>query len=151
MVSEEPSVVGVLNELLEREQQFIVHRIGESTAFVSGACLHEHDVVQRLAALSREHMERLANLILDSGGTPAIRSGNIASGDLHFQGLFAILPRLIQGQEDLIDAYKRASLLAGSHPAASPLIGDITANHHAFLAQLREAVQSAQAYRSTAG
>ncbi|MDO8629360.1 MAG: hypothetical protein Q7R41_02605, partial [Phycisphaerales bacterium] len=94
-------LIAVLNELLAAEQQNLAPRLFESTLFVSRLDVEAYDVVRAMAQACREHCAALTELILEFGGQPAPRTGDVTTADLHFLELHYVLPRLIADQRFL--------------------------------------------------
>lgn len=133
-------LIDILNELLAEERTATIHRLLESTVFVSQLSIEDAREVQRMAKESREHAEWLTRLILECGGSPRPPRRDMRSADLHFQDLHRLLPRAARDHENLIRKFTRASSHAGSEPRATDLISRILARHRSHLDTLQRLV-----------
>lgn len=131
-------VVPILNELLEHEQRAIVPRLFESTMFVSRLSLPASDWARRVVQAGAAHRAALARLILELGGVPGPRSGDVSTGDLHFQDLRSVLPRVEQDLATLIRVYRAAEARIGSDGKAASLVSEIRQTHESALTEIRE-------------
>ena len=118
------------------EQRSLCARLVESTLFVSQLAMEELAVVQRMADAAQRHAERLAQAILARGGVPGPRSQDVRSGDLHFQDLRNLLPRLAEDRRLLIKKCTLAQERIDGDVDASALIGRIAENHRLELETL---------------
>ncbi len=131
------TVIDILNELLVAEQQGLAHRLRESTVYISELAVGDAGRVRKLATQSDEHAEWLTNLILESGGSPGPRRGDVRSADLHYQELRHVLPRLARDQAELIRKYALACERVAAEPRTATLVARILARHQAHLDALR--------------
>ncbi len=139
MTNDTPVIV-VLNELLAAEQQNLAPRLFESTLFVSRLDVEAYDVVRAMAQACREHCAALTELILDLGGQPAPRTGDVTTADLHFLELRHLLPRLIADQQTLERKYAVAAPRVAAQPRATALVIRVLDRHQRDLQQLRTLV-----------
>lgn len=135
-----PAVASVLNQLLDAEQQSLVLRVAESTPFVSLAEVPAWTQIRNMAKSSQKHRAALSELILDFGGQPAPRRGDLATGNLHYLDLFSVLPRVVEAQESLDALYRRLTPQLASEPRAARLANAILARHESDLQKLRQLV-----------
>ncbi len=134
---EKTRVVAILNETLGMEQRCLASRLLESTVFVSALSVEVEAIVRRLAGAAREHGKWLTDEITRLGGAPGPRVGDLTSGDLHFQELRRLLPRLVKDQEQIISGYALARDRIVSEPQAAQRVSRILGNHEAALEQLK--------------
>lgn len=130
------TIVAILNELLAVEQSSVLARLNESTVFVSRLSAEASAKVKKMAAAQREHCAWLGESILTHGGTPGPRVQDMTSGDLHFQELHYVMPRLIADREAIIAKYKLAVDRLSAEPAVVGLISRILARHQDELTSL---------------
>lgn len=126
----------ILNELMRHEQRSLCARLLESTPFVSQLAMEELALVQRMAATARRHAEWVAEAILTRGGVPGPRCEDVRSGDLHFQDLRNLLPRLAEDRRLLIKKCTLAQERIRGDVDANALIGRIAENHRRELETL---------------
>lgn len=136
------SLITVLNELLAAEQRNLAPRLFESTLFVSRLDVEAYDVVRTMAQACREHCAALTELILDLGGQPAPRTGDVTTADLHFLELHYVLPRLIADQRFLERKYAVAAPGVAAEPDAAALVSRVLDRHRRDL----ERIQSLNAH-----
>lgn len=127
----------VLNGLLALEQSALSRRLVEATVFVTRLALPEIELVRRMVRESDEHCAWLVALIIDLGGEPAPRGGDLRSADLHFQELHYLLPRVIEEAERVVRGYDRAVEQVAPEPRAARLVARILARRKASLEALR--------------
>ena len=125
----EPMIIDVLNELLAAERSAPAHRLIESTVFVSRAAAEDIFVVRRMTEQSQEHAAWLTEVILQLGGSPGLRVGDMTSAGLHFQELRSAMPYLLTQSEGLVRKYHAASARVSSESQAVDVVGKILARH----------------------
>jgi hypothetical protein len=130
-------LIAVLNELLAAEQQNLAPRLFESTLFVSRLDVEAYDVVRTMAQTCREHCSALTELILDLGGQPAPRTGDVTTADLHFLELHYVLPRLIADQRLLEHKYSVAAPRVAAEPGAAALVSRVLDRHRRDLVRIQ--------------
>lgn len=130
------TIVAILNELLAAEQSSVLARVNESTVFVSRLSAEDSNKVGKMAAAQREHCAWLSESILAQRGTLEPRVHDVTSGDLHFQDLHHVMPRLIADREAIIAKYKLAVDRLSAEPAVVGLISRILARHQDELTSL---------------
>lgn len=135
------SPVAILNELLALEEQGLPARMLESTVFVSQVSVEDSTIVSRMADAQREHCAWLSEAIIDNGGAPGPRVGDATSGDLHFQDIHCLMPRLAADREAIVAKYALAAERLSALPEAAGLISRIQARHREELATLKETPQ----------
>lgn len=123
------TVTDILNEVLALEQCSLCARLMESTVFVSTAALEELSIVKRMAQTDAQHTASLVDAILQRGGSPGPRVGDIRSADLHFQDLHYVLPRLVEDRKRLVQKCTLAAQRIAADADASGLIASIAAHH----------------------
>jgi len=128
--------IAVLNELLIAEQQNLAPRLFESTLFVSRLDVEAYNVVRAMAEACREHCAALTELILDLGGQPAPRTGDVTTADLHFLELHYVLSRLIAEQRFLESKYAIAAPRVSAEPRAAALVSRVLDRHRRDLARI---------------
>jgi len=136
-MSDDAPLMAVLNELLAAEQQNLALRLFESTMFVSRLDVSAYDIVRGMADAGREHCAALTQLILDLGGDPAPRAGDVTTAELHFLDLHYVLPRLIADQSALAGKYALAAPRLAGQPRTAAVIGGIVDRHNRNLAQVQ--------------
>jgi hypothetical protein len=129
--------IAVLNELLAAEQQNLAPRLFESTLFVSRLDVEAYDVVRAMAQACREHCAALTELILDLGGQPAPRIGDVTTADLHFLELHYVLPRLIADQRFLEHKYAIAAPRLAADPGVAALVSRVLDRHRRDLGRIQ--------------
>ncbi len=132
------AVIDVLIELLALEQSALPRRLVEATVFVSRVAIAEHELIRRMARECDEHCAWLVAAIVELGGEPAPRSGDLRSADLHFQELHYVLPRLLDWLERQVAAYARAAGPLAAEPHAARVAAQIHARHQVNLGALHE-------------
>ena len=125
----EPMIIDVLNELLAAERSAPAHRLIESTVFVSRAAAEDIFVVRRMTEQSQEHAAWLTEVILQLGGSPGLRVGDMTSAGLHFQELRSAMPYLLTQSEGLVRKYTVAAARVSSESQAVDVVGKILARH----------------------
>ncbi len=130
------SIVAVLNELLALEQRNLAVRLMESGLFVSHLSVESLRAIQRMAKACGQHGSQLAAAIERLGGVLGPRTSDADSGDLHFQELHRLLPRLASDRESLVRKYSLASERVGADPVAGAAITGILDCHRKELALL---------------
>lgn len=130
------SVVAILNELLALEQRNLAIRLMESTLFVSHVSVESLRAIQRMAKACVQHGSRLAAAIERLGGALGPRIGDADSGDLHFQELHRLLPRLASDRASLVRKYALASERVGGDAVAGEAIAGILDCHRKELVLL---------------
>lgn len=138
---ESHSPVAILNELLALEERSLPVRLLESTVFVSNLSVDDSAIVCRMADAQREHCAWLSEAIIDNGGAPGPRTGDARSGDLHFQDIRCLMPRLAADRETIIAKCALAAEHLSKFPEAAGLISRIQTRHRNELAILTETAQ----------
>ena len=138
------AVIAVLNELLAVEQQSLALRLFESTMFLSRLDVGAYDVVQSMADAARDHGGALTKLILELGGEPAPRAGDVTTADLHFLELHYVLPRLISEQQRIERFCSATASRVAAIPRCAALIARILDRHQRDLAKLGSLVTPRQ-------
>ncbi len=132
------SVIDALNEVLSCEQRSLAPRLFESTVFISRLSVDSWRVAESMLHSSHDHQAALTGLIGELGGVPGLRPCDVTTGDLHFQELRCVLPRLIASQEKLVASCRSVVERLGPDPRAVELVNSILARHEGDLASLRE-------------
>lgn len=132
------SVIDALNEVLLCEQRALAPRLFESTVFISRLSVDSWRVAEAMVHSNHANRAALTVLIGDLGGVPGLRPCDVTTGDLHFQEVRCVLPRLISSQEQLIASCRSVVERLGSEPGAVELVTSILARHEGDLASLRE-------------
>ncbi len=135
---DETTVLDTLNELLAGEQRAFPARLVESAVFLSPAAVGVGSVVRQMAEQSAEHAAWLTDLILDLGGVPVLRSGDVTSADLHFQELRRTLPRLISEHEALLRKYSVALGRLVEEARVREVVSRIRTRHERHLETLKQ-------------
>lgn len=135
------SPVPILNELLAVEERGLAARVLESTVFISRASVEESTNVRRMANAQRKHRAWLSEALIENGGVPGPRVGDAASGDLHFQDIRCLMPRLAVECEAIIAKFALAADRVSAFPKVAGLISKIHARHLDELAVLKETAQ----------
>ncbi len=125
----EPMIIDVLNELLAAERSAPALRLIESTVFVSRAAAEDIIVVRRMVEQSQQHAGRLTEVILQLGGSPGLRVGDVMTAGLHFLELRSAMPYLLTELEGLVRKYHAASARVSSESQAVDVVGEILARH----------------------
>lgn len=126
-----PQAAAALNQLLDAEQQSLVRRVSEATPYLSLSELAAGNLVHSMADTCRHNCEQLSELILDLGGQPVPRRVDLATGNLHYLRLAAMLPQLVEAHEKLISSYREVAPRLAAEPAASALANQILTCHEA--------------------
>lgn len=129
--------IAILNELLGREQRSIAPRLFESTIFLTEASLPGFDWARRAARDQADNVAALSELIVELSGEPAPKQGNLATADLHFQELPALVPRLLHDLDGLVKVFRVALGRLAGEPKAATLVSRILAVHEAECASLQ--------------
>ena len=132
------SVIDALNEVLSCEQRALAPRLFESTVFISRLSVDSWRVAESMVHSNHAHQAALTGLIGELGGVPGLRPCDVMTGDLHFQELRRVLPRLISSQEKLVVACRSVLERLGSQPRAVELVTSILARHQGDLESLRD-------------
>ena len=135
-----PSPVAILNELLASEERGLPVRVLESTVFVSNLSAGDSALVQSMAVAQRENQESLCKAVMNCGGTPGPRSADATSGDMHFQDIRCLMPRLAADREAIIAKYAAAADRVSDLPDVGGLLAQIAASHREELAMLTPSV-----------
>jgi hypothetical protein len=125
----DPVVVEVLRELLVKEQRCLAFRLLESTVFVSDAAVNDLSAVKEIARESNENSASLTKLILELRGAPVLRTGDMATADLHYQAVEYVLPRLVEDREALVHSYRDAVEKVSQEHRAGDLLTRILSRH----------------------
>ncbi len=125
----EAMTIDVLNELLAAERSAPAKRLIESTVFVSRAASGDIFVLRRMGVQSQEHAAWLTELILQLGGSPGLRVGDVMSAGLHFLELRSAMPYLLTQSEELVRKYHAASARVSSESQAVDVVGKILTRH----------------------
>ena len=134
----EPSqICAILNELLEAEHRALLPRLLEAKAFVSADRTADFESIRQMATQHGEQMVRLAETIIELGGEPVPRSGDITSASFHYNRLPVLLPRVIADQEQLCRRYDRAVEALTDCGAAAEVVVDTAGRHRVHLEYLR--------------
>lgn len=136
------ATIDILSELLSLEERSLCRRLMESTMFVSRLAVKELSAVRNMVRASEQHAGRLAAAILDGGGTPAPRIGDVDSGDLHFQDIRSLLPRLVQAREALVRKYTLAAERVGDDADLQALLSNIAEQHREEVSTLEQLCSS---------
>lgn len=132
-----PAIVGILNELLALEQRNLAMRLLESTVFISHLSVDILNNVRNMARASEQHGSWLADAILRLGGVPGPHVADAQSGDLHYQELRHLLPRLVADRDALVNKYTLASKRIGADAATAELVARIHERHREELTLLQ--------------
>lgn len=135
------SPVAILNELLALEERGLPVRVLESTVFVSHVSVEDSTMVSRMADTQREHCAWLSEAIVDNGGAPGPRTANATSGDMHFQDIRFLIPRLTADREAIVAKYALAVDRLSTLPEVAGLISRIQTRHQDELATLKKTAQ----------
>ena len=125
----DPMIIDVLNELLAAERSAPSERLVESTVFVSRASADDVIIVRRMAEQSQQHAAWLTEVILQLGGSPGLRVGDVTSAGLHFLELRSAMPYLLAESEGLVRKYHAAAARVSSEPQAVEVVGKILTRH----------------------
>lgn len=136
-----PSPVAILNELLALEERGLPVRVLESTVFVSQVSVEDSTMVRRMVDAQREHCAWLSEAITEGGGVPGPRAADASSGDLHFQDIRCLMPRLAADREAIVAKYALAADRLSTLPEVAGLISRIQDRHRGELATLKETAQ----------
>ncbi len=132
-------VLDVLNELLTVEQRRLAIRLVESTLFVSEDAIAESRLLVRMVDQSGQHCGRLVDVMLQLGGVPGPRTGDLDTAHLHYQQLDHLWPHLVADHEKLVATYRRAAERVVCEPQAAEVVGGILAKYQADFDSLRDA------------
>ncbi len=135
-MTDDAPVITVLNELLAAEQQSLAFRLFESAMFLSRLDVEAYDVVRSMADAAQDHGEALTKLILELGGEPAPRTGDVTTADLHFLELHYVLPRLISEQQRIQKACSVAASRLSTIPRCAAVIARVLDRHRQDLEKL---------------
>ncbi len=116
----------------------------ESTMFVSRLAVKELTAVRNMVRASDQNAARLAAAILDRGGAPAPRIDDVRSGDLHFQDIRCLLPRLVEEREALVRKYTLAAGRVGDDTDVQALLSKIAEQHRDELSTLGQLCSSTE-------
>ena len=125
----EPMIIDVLNELLAAERSAPSLRLIESIVFVSRSAAADVVVVRRMAEQSQQHAGWLTEVILQLGGSPGLRVGDMTSAGLHFLELRSAMPYLLTEVEGMVRKYHAASARVSSESQALDVVGKILTRH----------------------
>lgn len=126
-----------MNELLALEQRNLVMRLLESTVFISRLSVDVFSIVQSMARAGEQHGSWLADAILGLGGAPGAPVADAQSGDLHYQELFQLLPRLVADREALAHKYTLAAQRMVADTGTAELVARIHERHREELTSLQ--------------
>ncbi len=130
-------IIDMLNELVALELTSAPIRLLESTVFVSRLSVSDEQTITQMADQSHENAAWLTQLVLELGGVPGLRMGDVHSGDLHFLDLRFTIPHLVEHEASLIHKYKvaisRATSDSTSDSKASELLSRIVTRHQNHL------------------
>lgn len=138
-------IVATVNALFAAETGSIMQRLREAEAYIPPTAADEAFAVQELVDADGLHAEQLVRLLERLDATPGPRGVQIDSGDLHYNALHTLLPRLIADQKRLIARYEAAQPVVAQDPAAADVVGSVLANHRTHLARLEQLAGSAKA------
>lgn len=130
--------VELLNELFALEQRSLVARLPELHNFVSWLSADQLELVRSMTAEEHEHHSWLLDAIeMCGGGGPQPVSPDASLTSLHYVELHAVMPRVRQNVEQLVQAYERAASDPSLPPEIVPVINRIRQRHEQHLQQLR--------------
>ncbi|HRX84459.1 MAG TPA: hypothetical protein P5572_05505 [Phycisphaerae bacterium] len=138
-------VIAAVNSLLADETGSIMERLREAEPYIPATAADEAFAVQELVDEDARHAEQLVHLLDRLRATPGPRCVNIDTGDLHYNRLHALLPRLIADQQRLISRYEAAQSVVVEEPAAADVVGAVLNSHRAHLARLEKLAAAAKA------
>jgi len=104
--------------------------------FVSRPAVKELTFVRSMVCAGEQNAARLAAAILDRGGSPALRINDVQSGDLHFQDIRCLLPRLVEEREALVRKYTLAAGRVGDDTEVQALLSNIAEQHREEVSSL---------------
>lgn len=128
--------IDILNELLERQSQSTLPRLGESEVFFSRASADERAAVQRMIDEDVEHRAWLVDAIIDLGGHPLPSRASARSTNTHYLDLDYLLPAVHEDRKKIVAAYESAATHVGANPRAAEVIAKIVTRLNRHVAQL---------------
>lgn len=129
----EPAIE-TLNRLLDAEYGNLVHRLGESSPFVTWPAAADRAVVEKIVGDVRRHQHELVEMILALRGAPVPPRYPTSMGGVHYLKLSFLIPQVIAGMRQLVKLYESAG--STGRPQADALIARILTDHKRHLAEL---------------
>jgi len=131
-------VITMVNALLARESCSLMQRLREAEPFISAGSAEAALAIQELVNEDAHHAERLVALLDQLDATPGPRGVEIDTGDLHYNQIHTLLPRLIADQKKFIADYESALTVAAGEPQVTEVLSTVLASHRRHLARLEE-------------
>jgi hypothetical protein len=138
-------LIDSVNRLYALESCSLMQRLAESQAYIPTGANAEAFDLQRMIDEETQHGASLVTLLDELNTTPGPRGVSIMSGNLHYNQLHVLLPRLIEDKHRLIGEYQAALSIAEFEPRAADVLGRLLASHRRHLARLEELAQQAPA------
>jgi hypothetical protein len=136
-------LIATINALLAAESGSLMQRLRESSAYVPPSAADEAFAVQELVDQDAQHAKKLVELLDRLRATPGPRRVMIDTGDLHYNRIHTLIPRLIADQKRLIAAYDSAQAPAAQDPQAADVVSALLASHRTHLAKLEQRTAAA--------
>ncbi len=135
------TTIRTIDDLLAREGCTLMQRLGESSTYIPHDAIAEAEAVERMIAEETQHGAHLVELLTELRATPGPRGVCTMSGNLHYNTLHALLPRLIADKRELIGAYEQALAAVANEPHAAGVVSQLLADHRRHLTALEELEQ----------
>jgi len=138
------NLVNTIDKLLAAETGSLMHRLREVEAYVPAGAAEAALAVAELVAEDARHAQKLVELLDQLDATPGPRCVEIASGDLHFNRIHTLIPRLIADQKRLVAVYTWAQAEVSGDARAADAVSQLLASHRTHLKKLEELAGATQ-------
>lgn len=134
------TLVRTIDNLRACEQASLLQRFAEAEAYTTSRDTEEAAALEQMIEQERSNIRRLVELLDWLDATPGPRRVRASTGDLHYNKLHALVPRLIEDKKQLIACYESASTVAAADPRAADLVATILGTHREHLKRLEKLV-----------
>jgi len=139
----DPTIIRTLQTLYEAEHRCPTIRLEQSAPFINWRGAAEEVTLRGLATDDREHLEWLAEMLVERDSAPPPAGYAIHSAGQHYVRLDSLLPQWVRSERNLIAAYQQAAPRLAGDADASRRVARIMSRHGAHLATLESLERAA--------
>ncbi|MCP4589524.1 MAG: hypothetical protein GY842_02145 [bacterium] len=131
------TALDVLGGLLGVMEHGPFARLADTGAFLSAEGTSEHEAVRRMLEEERDLVARLADLLIELGGTPSFGVPDPRTANIHYLNLNYLLEGLLSAKQEMADACVQALDGLARWPSAAQLVSSIaeTLRKHILILQ----------------
>ncbi len=133
-------VLDTLNDVLTAMEKSPHARLADTGVSILSAGTEECDAVHRILEQERHQAGKLAELLIELGGTPAFGVPDAQTAYLHYLDLHFLLTQVLRSKGQLLAVCESALEQLPASTRASQLVSEVATAHREHLASLQQLI-----------